>query len=160
MVGVITAGGKGTRLSALAHDIPKPMMRILDKPILEYQIACLRDNDIKEIYILIGYLGQVIKDYFKDGHDFGVSIKYIEEKEHLGSAGGLFYLKDIIKDDFVFIFGDLMLDIYFQRMIAFHQRHQAMITLLSHPNSHPFDSDLIMTNEDDLVIGVDSKNNT
>ena len=160
MVGVITAGGKGTRLSALAHDIPKPMMRILDKPILEYQIACLRDNDIKEIYILIGYLGQVIKDYFKDGHDFGVSIKYIEEKEPLGSAGGLFYLKDIIKDDFVFIFGDLMLDIYFQRMIAFHQRHQAMITLLSHPNSHPFDSDLIMTNEDDLVIGVDSKNNT
>ena len=87
MIGVITAGGKGTRLSSIASDIPKPMVHIVNKPIIQYQIECLRENSIKEIYILIGHLGYVIKDYFKDGKDFGVSIKYIEEKEPLGSAG-------------------------------------------------------------------------
>lgn len=159
MIGVITAGGKGTRLSSIASDIPKPMVNIVDKPILQYQIECLKENNIKDIYILIGHLGNVIKDYFKDGSSFGVSIKYIEEREPLGSAGSLFYLKDIIKDDFVFVFGDLMLDVHFERMIKFHKEHHAMITLLSHPNSHPFDSDLIVADDNDLVIGIDSKHN-
>ena len=160
MIGVITAGGKGTRLSSVTKDIPKPMVNILGKPLLQYQIECLKENNIKEIYILIGHLGSVIKDYFKDGSDFGVSIKYIEEKEPLGSAGSLFFLKDIIKEDFIFVFGDLIFDIYFQRMIDFHKKHKASITLFTHPNSHPFDSDIILTNDDDMVIGIDSKNNT
>ncbi len=159
MIGVITAGGKGTRLSLIASDIPKPMVRIFDKPILQYQIECLKENNINDIYILIGHLGHVIKNYFKDGKDFGASIKYIEEKEPLGSAGSLFFLKDIIEDDFVFLFGDLMLDIDFERMIKFHKEHNAIITLLSHPNSHPFDSDLIVTDENDLVTSIDSKHN-
>lgn len=90
MVGVITAGGKGTRLSSIASDIPKPMVNIVGKPILQYQIECLKDNNIKKIYILIGHLGEVIKNYFKDGKEFGVNIEYIEEKEPLGSAGSLF----------------------------------------------------------------------
>lgn len=160
MIGVITAGGKGTRLSSIANDIPKPMVNIVNKPILQYQIECLKENNIKDIYILIGHLGYVIKDYFKDGKDFGVNIKYIEEQEPLGSAGSLYFLKDIIKDDFVFIFGDLMLDVYFEKMIQFHKEHHAMITLLSHPNSHPYDSDLIIAGDNNLVIGIDSKHNT
>jgi len=159
MVGVITAGGKGTRLSSITKDIPKPMVRICDKPILQYQVECLKNNNIKEIYILTGHLGHVIEEYFKDGRDFGVFIHYIEEYEPLGSAGALFYLRDIIKDDFVFIFGDLMFDVYIDRMIKFHKERRAMITLLSHPNSHPFDSDLIISNDDDLVLGIDSKHN-
>lgn len=159
MIGVITAGGKGTRLSSIARDIPKPMVNIVDKPILQYQIECLRDNDIKDIFILVGHLGDVIKDYFKDGKQFGVNIKYIEEKEPLGSAGSLFFLKDIIKDDFVFVFGDLMLDVYFERMIRFHKEHGGIITLLSHPNSHPYDSDLIIADENNCVVGIDSKHN-
>ena len=159
MVGVITAGGKGTRLSSIVSDIPKPMVRILDKPILQYQIECLKANGIFDIVILIGHLGQVIKDYFGDGSRFGVRISYVEEKEPLGSAGSLYFLKDQIDGDFVFVFGDLMLDVYFERMIAFHKQHKAMITLLSHPNSHPFDSDLILADENDRVVGIDSKHN-
>lgn len=159
MKAVITAGGKGTRLSSIAHDIPKPMVSIVDKPILEYQISCLKENGVKDIFILIGHLGHVIKDYFKDGSSFGVNIKYIEEEEPLGSAGSLFYLRKELNDDFVFIFGDLMLDVYFERMIEFHKKHSAMITLLSHPNSHPFDSDLIIADENNLVVGIDSKQN-
>ena len=159
MKAVITAGGKGTRLSSIANDIPKPMVSVVGKPILEYQINCLKENDIKDIFILIGHLGKVIKDYFKDGSAFGVNIKYIEEEEPLGSAGSLYHLKEELDDDFVFIFGDLMLDVYFEKMIKFHKLHHAMITLLSHPNSHPFDSDLIIANANNLVIGINSKHN-
>lgn len=159
MKAVITAGGKGTRLNSIANDIPKPMVSIVGKPILEYQIDCLRENGIKDIYILIGHLGSVIKDYFKNGFNFGVNIKYIEEKEPLGSAGSLFYLRNELDDDFVFIYGDLMFDVYFERMIKFHKENKALITLLSHPNSHPFDSDLIIADEKDLVVGIDSKHN-
>ena len=159
MIAVISAGGKGTRLSQVTIDIPKPMAKIASKPILEHQIDCLRENGVKDIYLLIGYLGNVIKDYFKDGSSFGVNIHYVEEKEPLGSGGGLFFLKDIIKDDFIFVFGDLIFDVYFKKMIDFHKEHKGLITLLSHPNSHPFDSDLIISNENDLVTSIDSKHN-
>ena len=77
MVGIITAGGKGTRLSSITKNIPKPMVEIVNKPILQYQIECLRENGIKEIYLLIGHLGRVIKDYFKDGSEFGVLVRHI-----------------------------------------------------------------------------------
>ena len=159
MIAVISAGGKGTRLFQVTIDIPKPMAKIADKPILEHQITCLRENGIKDIYLLIGYLGDVIKDYFKDGSSFGVNIHYVEEKEPLGSGGALYFLKDIIKDDFIFVFGDLIFDVYFKRMIDFHKAHKSLVTLLSHPNSHPFDSDLIISDENDLVTSIDSKHN-
>lgn len=159
MKAVITAGGKGTRLSSIAVDIPKPMAEINNKPILVHQIECLRNNGIKDIYILIGYLGHVIKDYFKDGSAFGVNIHYVEEKEPLGSAGGLYYLKDELKDDFLFVFGDLIFDVDFNRMVDFHKKNKGLVTLFSHPNSHPFDSDLIVTDEKNKVIEIDSKNN-
>ena len=159
MIAVITAGGKGTRLSSIANDIPKPMVRIVDKPILQYQIECLKENSINEIYIILGHLGHVIKDYFGDGSEFGVRIHYIVEEEPLGSGGALFFLRDKIKEDFVFLFGDLMLDVDFQRMALFHKQNKSIITLLSHPNSHPFDSDLLIVDENNVVLGIDSKRN-
>ena len=159
MIAVITAGGKGTRLSSIANDIPKPMVRIVDKPILQYQIECLKENSINEIYIILGHLGHVIRDYFGDGSGFGVRIHYIVEEEPLGSGGALFFLRDEIKEDFVFLFGDLMLDVDFQRMSLFHKQNNSMITLLSHPNSHPFDSDLLIVDENNVVLGIDSKRN-
>ena len=155
---VIAAGGKGTRLSSISVDIPKPMVEVCGKPILLHQIECLKRNNIKNIFMLIGYHGDYIKEYFQDGKKFGVRIKYIEEKEPLGSAGALFYLRNILGDDFLFIFGDLIFDIDFRKMIAYHRSKNSTITLLTHPNSHPFDSDIIQT-KDDLVIGIDSKNN-
>ena len=89
MHAVIMAGGKGTRIARIAGDIPKPMMQICGKPILQHQIECLRGQDIRDIILVIGYLGNVIKDYFGDGKRFDVNITYIEEKERLGTAGAL-----------------------------------------------------------------------
>ena len=160
MKAVIMAGGKGTRLKEITKDeIPKPMAKILDKPILEYQIEVLRENNVLELIIIIGHLGNKIKEYFKDGKDFGLNITYIEEKEPLGTAGAFYYLKEYIKEDFILLFGDLIFDIYLKRMIEFHEKKASFATLFVHPNSHPYDSDIVLLNEDDKIIGFDSKNN-
>lgn len=160
MQAVIMAGGKGTRLSAITKDlVPKPMVELNNKPILQWQIETLRDNGINKIILIIGHLGEIIKNYFKNGEQWNVQISYIEEKEPLGTAGALFYLKSVMDEDFFLIFGDLLFDIDMQKMYLFHKTKKAKVTLFVHPNSHPFDSDLILANKEQRVIGFDSKNN-
>lgn len=159
MKAVIMAGGKGTRLGSLTVEMPKPMVKISTKPILEHQIDNLKEFGITDIILIVGYLGNVIEDYFKDGSKFGVHISYIYEKELLGTAGSLFYLKDKVDGNFILLFGDLMLNIDWNRFIKFHQDKNALITLFAHPNSHPFDSDLIVSDSSDKVIRIDSKHN-
>lgn len=162
MRAVIMAGGKGTRIASITNDeIPKPMLKIGDKPILEHQINCLKKSGIIKIVIIVGHLGEKIVNYFGDGKRFGVEISYIkeEEKKPLGTAGSLFFLKDRIREDFVLVFGDVFFDVDFKKMIEFHKKHCAVVTLLTHPNSHPFDSDLIIVGKNDVVVGFDSKEN-
>lgn len=158
MKAVIMAGGKGTRLQSIAKDIPKPMFPIFDKPILEYQIDSLKKSGITEITLIVGHLGDIIREHFGDGREFGVSIDYIVEEVPLGTAGALYYLKDKVQEDFVLIFGDLMFDVDWNRFMAFHQESAALISLYGHPNSHPYDSDVIVVNENNRVIKIESKN--
>lgn len=159
MQAVIQAGGAGTRLKSITGDLPKPMVPICGKPILEWQIVNLKENGVDEITIIISKNGESIRQYFGDGSKFGLKISYIEEKEPLGTAGGLAYLKDQIKDDFILCFGDLMLDINWKRFIDFHKAKKSAITAFAHPNSHPFDSDILVTNNDEKITKIDSKNN-
>lgn len=156
MQAVIMAGGKGTRLAEINADIPKPMFTVCGKPVLEYQIESLVRSGIREITLIIGHLGQMIIDYFGRGEMFGAHINYIEEREPLGTAGALYYLKNE-SDDFILVFGDLMLDIDFNRFMDFHKKHDAWITLFGHPNSHPYDSDIIQIDFDSRVTGILSK---
>lgn len=160
-IAVIQAGGKGTRMVKLTGDIiPKPMLILNGKPMLQWQIEDIRQYGIREIVLIIGYLGEKIQEYFEDGSKFGVHIRYIQEKEPLGSAGALYYLKDMCAcENFLLIFGDVMFNIDWDRMIAFHGRKKGLATLLVHPNSHPGDSDLIMMDESQCVLGIDSKHN-
>lgn len=155
---VIQAGGKGTRLSAVTGDlIPKPMVDVCGKPLLLRQIECLKNGGVRDFVIIVGHLGEQIKDYFGDGKDFGVNIKYVEEKMPLGSAGALSELKNE-KDDFFLVFGDTVFDIDLERMEAFHRQHNAAITLFAHPNSHPYDSDVIQADKSGSVTGILPKN--
>ncbi len=160
-VAVIMAGGKGSRLRSITNDeIPKPMVPVDGKPLLEYQVEALKEYGIKKIIMIVGHLGEKIMDHFKDGKDFGVDIDYIVEKEPLGTAGAFYYLKDKTDTkDFLLIFGDVFFDIDFDRMEDFHFKNAALTTLLAHPNGHPYDSDLIQTDDNGKVIGLDSKNN-
>lgn len=160
MNAVIMAGGKGTRVQSITSDIPKPMIPVLGKPILEYQIESLKRSGIEHITVIVGHLGNVIKEYFGNGENWAVDINYITEEKPLGTAGALFYLKGELTEDFVLVFGDLMLDVDWNRFMSFHKEHGGYITLYGHPNAHPFDSDVIVTDKNNKVLGIDSKNNT
>ena len=160
-VAVIQAGGKGTRLSPLTRDeIPKPLLEINGKPMIEWQIENARKYGIGEFVLIVGHQGEKIKAYFQDGARLGIHLTYIEEKEPLGSAGALYYLKDKIhRDEFILIFGDVMFDMDIERMVRFHESHKALATLAVHPNTHPYDSDLVMVNDAGQVTGFDEKTN-
>ena len=141
---VIMAGGKGTRIASVKNDVPKPMIPINGKPILEWQIENLKTCGLTDIILVIGYLGHVIKDYFGDGSKFGVNINYFEEDIPLGTAGALFKMPDLT-EDFLLICGDVIFDVDFNRFIEFHQKNKAWASLMAHPNGHPYDSSLLVT---------------
>ncbi len=147
MKAVIMAGGHGTRIRSIASDIPKPMIPVLGKPVLEYQIENLRLCGITDIILVTGYLKESIIEYFGDGKRLGVNISYFNEEHPMGTAGALYYLKDELKEDFLLLMGDLMLSVDFERFMREHRASGADITLFVHPNSHPFDSDIIVTDE-------------
>ena len=157
---VIMAGGKGTRITSVAQDIPKPMIKIEGKPVLEHEIECLRNQGFTDIMITVSHLGQVIMDYFKDGsgtspvtgEPFGVRIEYYFEEEPLGNAGALFRIKNRLTEDFLLLNGDVMFDVDFNRFVEFHKSHGGIATLFTHPNSHPYDSGLIIADEQGRVL--------
>ena len=152
------AGGKGTRIREVASDVPKPMIRINGRPVLEYQLENLKECGIRDIILVVGYLSDQIKDYFKDGRDLGLNISYINEDEPLGTAGALFFLKEDMNEDFLLLMGDLITGVDFNRFMEFHKKRGKTATLFVHPNSHPYDSDLIVTDGDGKVTAVLPKN--
>lgn len=161
MKAVIQAGGKGTRISEITGDvIPKPMLEISGYPILYHQMMNLKKNGITDITVIIGHLGNVIKDYFGDGKQFGLNISYVEEdpQKPLGTAGSLYFLKDKLKENFVFLLADVFIYIDFEKMEQYHIANNADVTLLTHPNGHPFDSDLVVE-EGGVVKAFDYKSN-
>ena len=148
---VIMAGGKGTRISSVASDIPKPMIRIEGKPVLEHEIECLRAQGFTEQIITVSHLGSVIMDYFGDGSKFGVSIKYFNEEKPLGNAGALFKLRSDLNGDFLLLNADAIFDVDFNRFVEYHQAHGGLVTLFTHPNSHPYDSGVLISDENGAV---------
>ena len=156
---VIMAGGKGTRIASVNAEVPKPMIPILDKPILEYQLECLRDQGYDDFILVVGHLGHVVQDYFGDGSGispatgkpFGVKIEYVVETEPLGTAGALFLLKEKLGEDFLLLCGDVIFDIDVKRFYDFHKTHGGVATLFTHPNSHPYDSGIIMADDEGKV---------
>lgn len=156
---VIMAGGRGTRISSVASDIPKPMIKIQGKPVLEHELECLRDQGFTDIIITVSHLGHIIMDYFGDGSKvspltgkpFGVHIEYFNEQVPLGNAGALFELKDKLTDDFLLLNADAVFDVDFNRFVAYHKEKGGLVTLFTHPNSHPYDSGLIVTDSDGAV---------
>ena len=159
MKAVIMAGGKGTRISSIASNIPKPMLPIGGMPVLEREIASLKGQGFTDIIITVSHLGEIIMNYFGDGskispitgRPFGVKIEYFYEKEPLGSAGALFKIKDKLDDDFLLLNADSIFDIDFNRFVAFHKSHGGLVTLFTHPNNHPYDSGLIISDKDGTV---------
>ena len=106
---IIMAGGKGTRIASINSDVPKPMIAICGKPILQWQIENLKAYGLTNITLVTGHLGHVIKDFFGDGSRYGVTISYFEEDHPLGTAGALFLMN--LKEDFLLLCGDVMINV-------------------------------------------------
>lgn len=148
---VIMAGGRGIRIRSIAKDIPKPMIKINGIPVLEHEIRSLKKQGFNEIIITVSYMASVIKEYFGNGSSLGVDITYFEEEQPLGNAGALFLLRKQLDSDFLLINSDVMFDVDFSRFVDYHKKKRGLVTLFTHPNSHPFDSALIAADQEGRV---------
>lgn len=149
---VIIAGGKGTRLGL--KDIPKPMVKINDRPLLEHQIILAKKYGIDEIFILSGHLAHVIEDYFGDGSKWGVKIHHVIEPYPLGTAGSLKLLEGKLNDRFLVFYGDVVMDFDIKSFIDFDKQYDSVGTVIVHPNDHPYDSDLLEVDKNNKIINV------
>lgn len=143
---VIMAGGKGTRIASVNALVPKPMIEVAGKPVLLWQIECLKRQGLNDFIFVTGHLGDVVENYFGDGSAFGIKIEYYREKEPLGTAGALYFLQDRLSEDFLLLNGDIIFDADISRLAAAHKENKkkgAYATIFTHPNDHPFDSGLI-----------------
>jgi D-glycero-D-manno-heptose 1,7-bisphosphate phosphatase len=153
---IIMAGGRGSRISTLYPDIPKPLIPIDGVPVLERELCSLRDQGFTDLILTVSHMGDKIMDYFGDGsgvspatgEPFGVSIRYYNEEQPLGNAGALFKLREQLTEDFLLLNADAVFDVDFNRMVEFHKAHGGLVTLFTHPNSHPYDSGLIIADKD------------
>lgn len=160
---VIMAGGQGKRLvqqpGSAWQDLPKPLVPVAGVPILEREIDALRQQGFTDIIMTVSYLGDAIEAYFGDGNKispvtgkpFGVQIKYFREGVPLGNAGALLKLRDELTEDFLLLNADMLFDVDLSRFEAFHSKHGGLATLFAHPNSHPYDSGLLVADEEGCV---------
>lgn len=149
---VIMAGGRGTRISEMFPDIPKPLIPIKDKdgierPVLEWEILSLVAQGFTDIILTVSHMADKIEKHFGSGKQIGAQITYFVEKTPLGNAGALFKLRETLgTEPFLLLIADAMFDVDFNRMVKFHRKKNALATLFTHPNSHPYDSSVIVTN--------------
>lgn len=139
----ILAGGMGTRLRERSGDLPKPMVRVLGKPVLHHQIELCRKHGFGDIALLVQHQHEKISDYFGDGSEFGVNITYAIEDEPRGTSGALRDALPILADRFLLLYGDTFLDVDLRKFWNAHNVSGAVGTLFLHPNDHPQDSDLV-----------------
>jgi histidinol-phosphate phosphatase family protein len=156
MEAIISAGGKGTRLGGLASETPKCLMPAGGTTILGLQLEELARNGVEKATLLTGHLGEVVEDYLRAG-TFPLEVATLRERESLGTAGGLAALRGALEAPAVFLYGDLVFSVDLRAMLEAHEASKALVTMLVHPNSHPYDSDLVLTDRDGKVLGLVGK---
>ncbi len=129
MKAVIQCGGKGTRLRPYTTVLPKPLLPLGDRPVLELLLKWLRRNGIRDVYITTGYLGHLIRSYCGDGHQWDLNIEYTSEPEPLGTMGALSLLRDKLDTTFLVLNGDVVTDLSLNALIGHHRLHGAGLTV-------------------------------
>ena len=150
----ILAGGHGTRLSSRTGDLPKAMMPVMGKPLLQHQIELCKKHGFTDIALLVGYRSEKISNYFNDGSSFGVKLHYVIEREPRGTSGALHDSLHILADRFLVLYGDTFMDVDLRRLWSAHVGSGAAGTLFLHPNDHPQDSDLVDIDADGVVRAI------
>lgn len=150
---VILAGGLGTRLRTVIGNVPKALAEVGGKPVLGHQLDLCRRHGFDNVLLLLGHGAEAVRDYVGDGSRFGLSCQSVIEDKPLGTAGAVLAAKSLLQDNFLVMYCDTMLDIDLDRFWRFADKRQASAALLVHPNDHPFDSDLVVTDADDRITG-------
>ena len=145
---VILAGGQGSRLKSVSGSLPKPMVPILGKPLLQHLIEQCAKYDILDIKLLVSYKKEVIENFFGNGGRYGVNIQYFSEDAPRGTAGALMDVLPELDEQFLVIYGDTFFDIDLKYFWKFHQDQVADASIFLHPNDHPHDSDLVEIDSD------------
>lgn len=157
MKAVILAGGLGTRLQPYTTFVPKPMLPLGEKPLLEHLIEWLRKNGIKTTVLCVSYLRKTIEDYFEDGERFGMNIEYAVAGKPLATAGQLKTAEDFIDDSFVCVYGDSIFDFNLKNMIAQHKKKRSFITMSLYEYKTKLSYGVIDTTKNGRVVGWNEK---
>ena len=147
MKAVIMAGGEGSRLRPLTCNLPKPMVPIANKPVMEHIIELLKKYGINDIAVTLAYMPEIIKDYFNDGSEFGVNLTYFTEDEPLGTAGSVKNAEQFLDETFIVISGDALTDINLDKALAFHKNSGALATLVLKKVESPIEYGVIVTDQ-------------
>ncbi|WP_309499843.1 sugar phosphate nucleotidyltransferase [Sulfurovum sp.] len=152
MKAVVMAGGFGTRIQPLTNSRPKPMLPIINKPMVEHIMMTLKDVGISEFIVLLYFKPEIIKDYFKDGSDFGIKITYVVPDDDYGTAGAVKQAEEYIKDDnFIIISGDLVTDFDFQQIFDYHQSKQSKLTVTLTSVDNPLEFGVVIANKEGKI---------
>jgi mannose-1-phosphate guanylyltransferase/phosphomannomutase len=151
MKAVIMAGGQGTRLRPLTSSIPKPMLPVVNKPIMEHIVNLVARHGITELYATLQFLPTNISNYFSDGAEWGVNLGYALEKSPLGTAGSVKNCSSHLDDTFLVISGDALTDIDIDKAVEFHRSRQAMVTLVLVRVANPLEFGIVVTDGDGRI---------
>ena len=148
---LINVGGKGTRMGDLTKEIPKALILVNRKSILEHQILELKKYGLSDIILATGFLSDKIEEYFGDGSKFGVSIIYSKEEQPLGTAGTIKLAEKYLGDEFMVLQGDIFINFDIKRFIDFHKKKDGIATIFVHKSDHPYDSDMIQLDSNSKI---------
>jgi mannose-1-phosphate guanylyltransferase/phosphomannomutase len=151
MKAVVMAGGEGSRLRPLTSGIPKPLVPVVGKPVMEHILRLLRKHGITDVVVTLQYLGSAIRDYFGDGSDFGVDITYVVEDSPLGTAGSVKNAQEYLDEPFIVISGDALTDIDLGAVMAYHRDKSAAATIVLTSVSNPLEYGVVITNPDGTI---------
>ena len=152
MKAIILAGGFGTRIQPLTNSLPKPMLPILNRPMMEHIIIKLRDElNITEMAVLLYFKPEIIKEYFGDGSSLGVKITYVQPDDDYGTAGAVAFAREFLDDTFIIVSGDLVTDFDFKKIKKFHEKKKSQLTITLTSVENPLQFGVVIANEDDKI---------
>ena len=145
------AGGEGSRLRPLTSNMPKPMLPVANRPLMEHIIELLKSHHVTDVVATVQFLSSVIRNYFGDGSDLGVNLSYSHEEVPLGTAGSVFNARDLLSETFLVISGDALTDVNLTEVVRWHKEREASATIVLKPMTDPLEFGVVMTDEEARV---------
>ena len=157
MRAMVLAAGLGTRLRPITYALPKPMVPVLNRPVMEHSVRLLAQHGFSEAIANLHWFPETIQGHFGDGSAFGVELTYSHEEQLLGTAGGVRNVADYLGDSFLIVAGDALTDLDFAAMRQFHESHDGLVTLATKRVSNTDEYGVVIAGEDGRVHGFQEK---